>query len=280
MSLRENVQRLYQTVKKLILGFIEPEINYYAASLSFYTIFAFIPLLFIVLSVTTRLPGFDDHFGELQSFILGNLIPANVDAVHAFLEMFVNDIGRLGMTGGVYVAVTSIFFFKNYQHIACRIFRSTPRDFWGSITTYWTMISLVPMGMAGSLYFTTKAQIALQSSEYTRNLDITLLMPYLIVWLSFFIIFKISANTPLPNRRLLWSALATSIAWNITKEAFVMYAVMNKAYASIYGSFSIVLLFFLWIYISWIVLLYGMRLCAGEWQEETVTGVLRETSES
>lgn len=267
-------------IKRFFLGFIEPEINYYAASLSFYTIFAFIPLLFIVLSVTTRLPGFDDHFGELQSFILGNLIPANVDAVHTFLESFVSDVSRLGMTGGVYVALTSVFFFKNYQHIACRIFHSTPRDFWSSLTTYWTMISLVPMAMAASLYFSTRAQIALQSSEYTRHLDVALLMPYLLVWISFFIIFKISANAPLPNRRLLLSALITSVVWNLTKEAFVMYAVMNKAYASIYGSFSIVLLFFLWIYISWIILLYGMRLCAGGWREGAHGEVECEITES
>ncbi|MFC2748099.1 MAG: YhjD/YihY/BrkB family envelope integrity protein, partial [Campylobacter concisus] len=30
----------------------------------------------------------------------------------------------------------------------------------------------------------------------------------------------------------------------------------------VYGSFSAVLFFFVWIYISWIIFLYGLKLCA------------------
>ncbi|WP_246347296.1 YihY family inner membrane protein [Desulfurispira natronophila] len=241
------------------ISFFDAELSYYAASLSFYTIFAFIPLLLVALSITTRFPGFEEHFSDLRDFILSQLLPANVDVAGQFLSTFLDDISRLGMVGAIYIAITSVLFFKNYQHIASRIFRTVPRDFWSSVTTYWTLMTLMPLGLAASLYFTTRAQIALQA----YGLDIGLLIPYLIIWATFFVIFVISANKPLQTRNALVTSFLTAVAWNVTKELFVAYAVIGKAYTTIYGSFSIVLLFFLWIYISWIILLYGMRLCEG-----------------
>ncbi|EOI3929950.1 YhjD/YihY/BrkB family envelope integrity protein, partial [Campylobacter jejuni] len=48
--------------------------------------------------------------------------------------------------------------------------------------------------------------------------------------------------------------------WYIGKNLFVYYVVYNKTYASVYGSFSTILFFFIWIYISWIIYLFGLKL--------------------
>ncbi|ADU65010.1 ribonuclease BN [Desulfurispirillum indicum S5] len=254
-GLRRNLRQAF--------GFFDAELGYSAASLSFYTIFAFIPLLLIALSVTTRLPGFSDQLADLREFLMGYLLPTNVDAAAHFFESFLGDISRLGIMGALYVIATSILFFKNYQHIASRIFRSETRSFWESLTTYWTLMTLMPIGLALSLYFTTTAQVTLARNPFLQGLDLAIVAPYAIAWAAFIIVFRISANKPIQLKNAAISALVTSLAWNITKELFVAYAVINKAYTTIYGSFSILLLLLLWVYVSWVIVLYGMRLCEG-----------------
>ena len=39
------------------------------------------------------------------------------------------------------------------------------------------------------------------------------------------------------------------------------YVIYNKTYTTIYGSLATLLFTFLWIYISWIIYLYGIKMC-------------------
>ncbi|MBF7044903.1 YhjD/YihY/BrkB family envelope integrity protein, partial [Campylobacter volucris] len=58
---------------------------------------------------------------------------------------------------------------------------------------------------------------------------------------------------------LLITSFGASVIWYISKTIFVYYAVYNKTYLNVYGSFSVILFFFLWIYISWIIYLLGLK---------------------
>ncbi|WP_314988890.1 YhjD/YihY/BrkB family envelope integrity protein, partial [uncultured Campylobacter sp.] len=46
-----------------------------------------------------------------------------------------------------------------------------------------------------------------------------------------------------------------------SKYVLLYYAILNETYRSIYGSFAVLLFFFLWIYVSWVVFLYGFKFC-------------------
>jgi len=51
------------------------------------------------------------------------------------------------------------------------------------------------------------------------------------------------------------------LAWYMAKIGFIFYVMHNKTYLSIYGGLSILLFFFLWIYISWAIFLHGLKFC-------------------
>lgn len=243
-------------------AFFDAELSFYAASLSFYTIFALIPLLLIVFSLMASFPSYQGQLAEMKSFLLSNLMPTNTDVVLEYLDRFMENSSRLGSMGLVYVLIASLFFFKNYQYIVAKMFNSTPRDFWQSVMVYWTLMTLLPIGLALSIFFSTQAQILLQASGY-HGLDATLgqLLPSILAWAMLFVLFRISANKPLKLHAALLSSALTAAVWLFSKWAFVFYVFHNKAYMTLYGSFSILLFFLLWVYLSWAILLYGMRLC-------------------
>ncbi|MDE7217116.1 MAG: hypothetical protein K2N20_03350, partial [Helicobacter sp.] len=53
-------------IKSFIESILDTELNFYAASLSFYTIFALVPLLLVVLSIIATLPNFHNLYLEMK----------------------------------------------------------------------------------------------------------------------------------------------------------------------------------------------------------------------
>lgn len=239
----------------------EDELFVYASSLSFYTIFALIPLLLIVFSILFLLPNFQEKFGELKEIILSNVIPTHIDVITQWIDPLIENSSRMGVVGFVYIVFTSIMFFRNYEYIASKMFNSKPRNFFNSIALYWTLITLFPLVFGVSFYFAFQFKYLWEGSGV-----LSVLLPFsplLVGWIMFLIFFKISSNKEIAFKPLLFASGLTSLAWNIAKWVFVYYVAYNQSYSSIYGSISFVLFAMLWIYISWFIVLFGMRICEG-----------------
>ena len=244
--------------------FLKGDLLYYASSLSFYTIFLFLSMLLIVFSLVAAMPEFKENLESFKNLIITNFIPTHSDVFLSYMDSFLQNSTKLGGMGFIYAFVTSILFFKNYQDIAGKIFHTKGRGFWDSISVYWTCMTLFPLGILFSIYLSTKAYAYLQELGYSASIAwFFQLTPYLVAWAVFFMLFKISANTKISNKNTLTSSLITALLWSICKWGFVYYVFYNKAYLTLYGSFSILLFLFIWVYLSWAILLFGMSLSRG-----------------
>lgn len=239
----------------------DENIPLYASSLSFHTIFSIIPLLLISFSLFTKMPSFEKYYEKIKSFIFSNLMPTNQEAISRYLEGFLQNSEKLGLIGFVFTIFASIMFFQNFESIVNKIFKSKQRGIWQSITTYWTLVTLGPIALALSFFLSNKIQTILDSFEYTSWINFLSIFPYLIIWGLFFITYIISANVKISPSAALISSFIASLVWYFSKSLFVYYVIYSKTYLTIYGSSSVVLFFFLWIYISWMIFLYGLKFC-------------------
>ncbi|MBE0490740.1 MAG: YihY family inner membrane protein [Sulfurospirillum sp.] len=239
----------------------DPSIAHYASSLSFHTILSLIPILLISLSIFTKMPSFKENYAKIQDFIFNSLMPTQQGAIAGYINQFMDNTGNMGSTGLIFVLYVSIMFFLDYEKIIAAIFKVPKRSLWESITTYWTMLTMMPLGLAISFYLSTIIQKMFETNAYTNSINFISFVPYLIIWLLFFIMYSISANTKIHKKSALIASFFASLIWYISKSVFVYYVSYNKTYLSIYGSFSILMFFFLWIYFSWLLYLYGAKLC-------------------
>lgn len=261
IKIRQLIKEYYIFIRDFLTALFQDKLSYYSASLSFYTLFSIIPLLVIVLSIFTNLPMFDDIYSNIQTLIFENLMPTHSKEVLTYINGFVENSGKLGMVGVIYVLFASMMFFKNYDYIVNDIFECERRSFWSSVTVYWTLVTLTPIMLVLSFYLSTQIQNMLNKNEWTATIHMLKMLPFFIIWSIFFLSYKISANTDVPNKAALISSFIASLAWYIAKMGFVFYVMHNKTYLSIYGGFSILLFFFLWIYISWAIFLHGLKFC-------------------
>ncbi len=261
MQNKTQIYRLYRHVRFFIKTFIDKELTLHASSLSFYTIFTLIPLLLIIMTLLTSLPSFTDYYENIKTFIFSNLMPVKSEAIMNYIDGFLQNSVKMGVMGFAMILVASLLFFQNFEYIANKIFHAKKRTLWESITTYWTMLTLTPIALGVSFFITAKVATMISQTSVTSGINILPIVPYILIWAIFFLIFQIAANTKINPKASLISSFIVAIVFNISKNAFIYYVFYNKTYETIYGSFSILMFLFLWIYVSWIIFIYGLKLC-------------------
>lgn len=249
------------TLKNLKAYFFDHNLLHYASSLSFHTILALIPILILSFYGFSKLTFFDQFYAKIKAFIFSSLIPTQQENVSVYLDTFLQNTNSLGLIGVVFVLYVSIMFFDDFEYVVNKIFNTKPRDFFHSISIFLAISILTPIGLAFSFFLSAKANLLLKSSEYTRWIDFLSFYSYFTVFVLFALVFYISANTKVYPKSAMISAFVTSFVWYASKTFFIYYVAYNKTYTTIYGSFSTIMFFFLWIYLSWIIFLFGLKLC-------------------
>ena len=250
-----------EPVKIFIDGLVDDRIGYYASSMSWSTLFSIIPILVILLAVFTSLPIFDSVYNDIHNMLFANLMPTHSKEIMRYIDEFIANSGKLGLIGVAYVSIATIMFFKDYDYIVNDIFETPKRTAWEAIKTYTALVLVVPFMLGASFYLSSRIQYYLDKSEITSSIHIYQFLPFLMVWGTFYISYQLSAHLKISKSAALTSSFTASLLWYLAKSAFIFYVTQNQTYASIYGGISTLLFFFLWIYISWMLFLYGLRFC-------------------
>ena len=255
------LKNYYLFIRDFVTDLFDDKLGHYASSLSWSTLFSIIPLLVIILSIFTQMPLFDSIYDKVEKLIFSNLMPTDSKVIMEYINTFIENSDKLGYVGAFYVTFAAIMFFKNYDYIVNDIFSVPTRTIWQAIKTYLLLVIIIPVMMAGSFFLSSFIQGYLDKTSITSIIHLYSFLPYFIVWMMFYVAYQLSANIRIEVSAAMISSFIASLIWYLSKSAFVFYVVHNKTYASIYGSISTILFFFLWIYISWAIFIHGLKFC-------------------
>jgi membrane protein len=243
----------------------------HAAAIAYYALLSFLPFLLLSMSVLGAFAQSQEARLDVLKFVLG-YFPYDPDFVTANLDAFWRTRIRLGIGGalgllwasqGVFGAISTAV---NHAWAVER-----PRSFWRH-----RWFSLLMMSTAALLLFVallvlsaSKASgtpwsalfipqmTAVQALTGWGNRLTTFLLFVLIVGLIFYFV----PNTTVRLRDVWPGAALTALLWRAAYEGFSWY-VRSWARASIHGSIATVVWFLIWIYISAVILLYGVEFTA------------------
>lgn len=260
-SVKTLLHNYYVFLRDFFSDLFDDKLGHYASSLSWSTLFSLVPLLVILLAIFTSLPLFDSVYNEIRALVFSNLMPTDSKIVIEYLDAFIQSADTLGTIGAIYIFFAVVMFFKNYDYIVNDIFNTLPRTLWSAITRYLLLLVTIPLMLGSSFWLSASAQIYLDKTELTSLIQLYTLLPYLIAWATFYLLYQLSANTSIDVSAAVISSFISSLVWYLSKSAFVFYVLHNKTYATIYGNISILLFFFVWIYISWAIFIHGLKFC-------------------
>jgi membrane protein len=248
-------------IKKLLSFLKEDDTLDEAASLSFYTLFAIIPTLLIALTAITQIHGFESFVDRVNNFFIANLLPVNQQVISSYISDFVDNSHEIGTMGIIFVLVTSMFFFMDYEYIINKIYKTKIRNYLMAILIYFMLTLMFPVMLVLAFYISDEFQIILSSYSLIKEVDTNTILPFLILWSVFFISYKVSPNKQMKLKAVIYSSLLVTIIWSLAKSLFIYYAFYNTNYVSLYGQISIIMLFMLWIFVHWIIFIYGLKFC-------------------
>ena len=251
----------YLFIRDFFKDLFDDKLGHYASSLSWSTLFSLIPLMVIMLSIFTSLPLFDTVYSKLETLIFSNLMPTDSKVAMEYINRFLQSTDKLGFLGAVYVLFAVFMFFKNYDYIVNDIFGSSSRSLIEAIKNYLLLLIIIPLLLGSSFYLSNIIQSYLDKSTLTSFIHIYDFLPFLLIWMVFYIAYQLSANIEIEVSAAAISSFIASLIWYLSKSAFIFYVLHNKTYESIYGSISILLFLFLWIYISWAIFIHGLKFC-------------------
>ncbi len=261
VQLKVIFKNYYLFLRDFFKDLFDDKLGHYASSLSWSTLFSLIPLLVVLLAVFTSMPMFSSVYDNIEKLIFSNLMPTDSKVVMEYINNFVASTDKLGLMGIIYVSFALFMFFKNYDYIVNDIFDAPCRNMWEAFRTYLLLLLIIPVLLGSSFYLSTLIQSYLDKNSITSMIHLYSFLPYLIVWMMFYVAYQLSANIHIDVSAAAISSFIASLVWYLSKSGFVFYVLHNKTYASIYGGISTLLFFFLWIYISWAIFIHGLKFC-------------------
>jgi membrane protein len=244
-----------------------------AGSLAFTTLLALVPVFAIVVALLSSAPFFEDVMVQFKVFLLLNLVPEIAGRIiTGYLEPFAHNAARLTTVGVAFLLVTAVALMFTVDRSINAIWRSTrERPFWLALLGYVSLIVMGPLLIGISVSVTTylmSLSAGLVSHETGWRTVVLRAIPAAVSAVAFFLIYRIVPQDPVPWRHALAGGIVTGILFEAAKEVFAFYVRMVPSYSLVYGTFAAVPLFLVWVYVSWLVVLFGAELTAslGHWK--------------
>ena len=222
-------KKLIPKIIKTLTSFFNDDTSYYAASLSFFTIFSMLPILALLIFIVSSLQIFQEYLEQFMALILDSLNPTN----------------------SVVIVQTFNNFFKDYEYIVNKIHNCKRKPLYKTFFFYLFFLIALPFS-----FIIFSIIITFYSNSFFIKI-----ISFFFPWLTMYYLFKLSVNTYIVPKAALISSFFTLASIAITKNLFVFYVLYNQTYTTLYGSLSTLLFVFFWIYLSWMIFLYGIKMC-------------------
>ncbi len=240
-----------------------------AAALTYRTIFSLVPLA--VLSLVVLRAVYDQATASqfLQDRILAALqMPAGeAERVQEAIVNFTNtayEVSGKGVGGvGIVVLIwAALAMAVTVEQCFNTVYNSpTGRPWYYRIPIYWATLTLGPVLIFVSLYLGSQlvaivAQIPVIGSVLSW---FTAFTPLAASWMLLFLLYMLMPNASVALRPALVGSFIAALLYEAGKFGFKYYAA-NVSFTTIYGSLGLVPLFLFWIYITWMIVLFGLEL--------------------
>ena len=240
---------------------IDDQITVNAGYLAYVTLLSIVPLVAVGVAIFSAFPGFESTLVTIENFLFTNLVPTSSDVIKEHISAFAGNANKMTAVGVGFLAAVSLLLIRNVDATLNRIWRiKKKRPMMISFAVYWMVLSLGPVLLGASIgvtsYIVSLVSFADQGIPGFSGFLLKLL-PYIISMIGFIMLYTLVPNTRVPFRAAIPGALFAAMLFELTKKGFALYISHFPSYEVIYGALATIPILFVWVYLSWIVVLLG-----------------------
>lgn len=245
-----------------------------AASLAFATILSLIPFAVLFFSFVGLLGGGK----RIIQFVQEKILPAVVPELHAhvmdWLQRYISPtVFKAGPAGLINLAalVGLVFGALNILITAERVFNNIwrvkgTRHYFHKVTAFWLLLTSSPFVILASMWIGNvlvppggAVESFLRRHWVVRSVY-GLCAPILVETICIALIYLYLPSVRVRMRNAVIAGLCAAVLWELSKKGFYVYVGGAGEVTNFYRQLATVPLFFLWLFLTWIIVLWGGEL--------------------
>jgi membrane protein len=251
-----------------------------AAALSYHTIFGIVPLAIVTLLIFQSFPAYSDIGEKIKNFVYEQ---ANFSAFKSqtttgenseqtvtlteHLDQIVSRFfaetnkGQIGLFSILIVIWAALALLTTIERSFNSIWHVTRgRSFLHRVISYWALLTLGPLLLGAGIYLVTRdSAIGRLLENVLPNIG-PLVLSYLVATVAFFLLYFVLPNAKVKAKPALWGAAVAALVWIAAKNVFGYCITELKLYYTVYGVLALIPMMVVWIYITWVTVLFGLQL--------------------
>jgi len=254
-----------QLVWHFILFFMKrtskEQVHITAGYLSYVTLMSLVPLIVVMLSVLTAFPIFADIKGIIENFVFQNFMPAAGDIVKEHISGFVANASKMSAIAITFLFLFALLLISAIDASLNKIWQVTAkRRKITAFSMYWMVLTLGPVLVGSSIAATSYLASFISIGDYDlfglTNIALRALPIFASIG-AFLILYMIVPNKVIAFKHAFSGATLAALLFEVAKKGFAFYVTELPSYQTIYGALAGIPILFLWVYLSWLVVLIG-----------------------
>jgi membrane protein len=265
------VKRISDILRYSINAFLEDNCIHWAASLSFYTFFSLIPILFLIVSVIGFVLGSEAELLENVIALVKESIPFLSDSIISNLYGLIERRAVYSWFSIFAIIWCAEFVLKAIRDAMIPIFGIVEkRGFILNMLLSWGVFLVAIVVVIFSITVTIVMEfletmmiplLGVNVSNFLiQSVTIKYFLPLFVMILATSVLLKMLAGKKIKFVDALWGGVVFAVLWELAKNIFAWYVTNLTSYNKIYGSLGTLMILLIWIFYSFNILLFGAEL--------------------
>jgi membrane protein len=261
---RRHALKYLQITALVIKDFRDDQCMLRASALTFTTILSLVPFFALTFAV---LKGFGVQ-NKIEPMILDQVAAGSQEIVDRIITYINNtNMTSMGAIGLVTLVITVISVLGNIEEAFNVIWGvKETRSIYRKFSDYLSVVITAPLLFLAAISITTTLQSQtivkwLVETSYLGDalLFFFRLVPYLIIWLALVFLYIFIPNTRVRFKSALVGGVLAGTVWQLAQWGYIHFQVGVGKYNAIYGTLALLPVFMVWIYTSWLIVLFGVE---------------------
>ena len=248
-----------------------------ASSLAFTSLLSFVPLLTVMFGLFGEISVLQNFSTLIQNFIFANFVPEFGQTIEQYIYIFSMKASQLTISGSVFLVLIAMMLLATIDNSFNRIWKiKKKRNPIKRILIYFSLLIMGPLliviGLALKSYLLSIPVIADVDTTFNVKTHLLGWLPFLMTSIAFILLYILVPNCYVYKKYAVSAGVICAILFELAKYGFGIYVKEMSGYENIYGALAILPLFLVWIYISWVIILFGAHItfCLSSFYLDTV----------